>query len=395
MPRRGNGEGSVYQRKSDGKWVTSITVDGRRKVFYSDTQKEAIKKLKKASQEQEKGTLTVGPQHTVAQYLDYWLSVYKQKIRPRTYERYEKIIRLHLVPALGKIKLDKLLPQHLQSLYTKKLEEGLSANTVLVIHGMLHKALRSAMRWGILGQNVCDRVDIPRKTTFEIHPLTPKQVQDFIEAVQGHPNEALFILAIATGMRRGEIAGLKWQDVDLERGTLQVQRALTRVPTSMGGGYQEAEPKTERSRRSIILPDFAIRALKVHRERQEVIKQNAGVLWQEHNYVFSTSVGEHIHPDHDILEAFKRLLKNAGLPDIRFHDLRHSSATMLLSMGVHPKIVQERLGHHDIGMTMDIYSHVLPNMQEDAAKKLNDMMDRKKRDDEDDDGQGSGVLVPV
>jgi integrase len=395
MPRRGNGEGSVYQRKSDGKWVTSISIDGRRKVFYSDTQKEAIKKLKKACQEQEKGALIVGPQHTVAQYLDYWLSVYKQKIRPRTYERYEQIIRLHLVPVLGKIKLDKLSPQHIQSLYTKKLEEGLSANTVLVIHGMLHKALRSAMRWGILGQNVCDRVDVPRKTTFEIHPLTPKQVQDFIEVIQGHPNEALFILAIATGMRRGEIAGLKWQDVDLESGTLRVQRALTRVPTSMGGGYQEAEPKTEGSRRSIILPDFAIRALKVHRERQEVIKQNAGDLWQEHDYVFSTSVGEHIHPGHDILEAFKRLLKDAGLPDVRFHDLRHSSATMLLSMGVHPKVVQERLGHHDIGITMNIYSHVLPNMQEDAAKKLNDMMDRKKEGGEDDDGQGSGVPVPV
>ncbi|MFL5626880.1 MAG: tyrosine recombinase XerC [Ktedonobacteraceae bacterium] len=263
MPKRGNGEGSVYQRKSDGKWVTSITLDnGRRKVLYSNTQQEAIKKLKKASQQQEQGTLTVGPQHTVAQYLDYWLSVYKQRIRPRSHERYEQIIRLHLVPTLGKIKLDKLSPQHVQQLYSKKLEEGLSTNTVLVIHGMLHKALKSAMRLGILAQNVCDRVDVPREVPYEIHPLTVEQAQRFLEAIHGHPNEALFILAITTGMRRGEIAALKWHDIDMEHATLHVQRALTRMPTTMGGGYQETEPKTEKSRRTIALPDFAVDALR-------------------------------------------------------------------------------------------------------------------------------------
>ena len=376
MPKRGNGEGSVYQRKSDGKWVTSLTLDdGRRKVLYSNTQQEAIKKLKKASQQQEQGTLTIGPQHTVAQYLDYWLSVYRQKIRPRSHERYEQIIRLHLAPTLGKIKLDKLSPQHVQQLYTKKLEEGLSSNTVLVIHGMLHKALKSAMRWGILAQNVCDRVDVPREVPYEIHPtLTVEQAQRFLGAIHGHPNEALFILAITTGMRRGEIAGLKWHDIDMEHATLHVQRALTRMPTTMGGGYQEAEPKTEKSRRTIALPDFAHDALKKHRERQDEIKRNAGEFWQEHDYVFCTPLGTHIHPGHDILEEFKKLLQRASLPDIRFHDLRHSAATMLLGMGVHPKIVQERLGHHDIGTTMNIYSHVLPSMQEGAIKQLNSLL---------------------
>ena len=375
MPKRGNGEGSVYQRKSDGKWVTSLTLDdGRRKVLYSNTQQEAIKKLKKASQQQEQGTLTIGPQHTVAQYLDYWLSVYRQKIRPHSHERYEQIIRLHLAPTLGKIKLDKLSPQHVQQLYTKKLEEGLSSNTVLVIHGMLHKALKSAMRWGFLAQNVCDRVDVPREVPYEIHPLTVEQAQRFLGAIHGHPNEALFILAITTGMRRGEIAGLKWHDIDMEHATLHVQRALTRMPTTMGGGYQEAEPKTEKSRRTIALPDFAHDALKKHRERQDEIKRNAGEFWQEHDYVFCTPLGTHIHPGHDILEEFKKLLQRASLPDIRFHDLRHSAATMLLGMGVHPKIVQERLGHHDIGTTMNIYSHVLPSMQEGAIKQLNSLL---------------------
>jgi len=294
MPKRGNGEGSVYQRKSDGKWVTSITLDnGRRKVLYSNTQQEAIKKLKKASQQQEQGTLTVGPQHTVAQYLDYWLSVYKQKIRPRSYERYEQIIRLHLVPTLGKLKLDKLSPQHVQLLYTKKLEEGLSTNTVLVIHGMLHKALKSAMRWGLLAQNVCDRVDIPRKVPYEIHTLTVEQAQRILAAIHEHPNEALFILALTTGMRRGEIAGLKWHDIDIEHATLHVQRGLTRVPTTMGGGYQEAEPKTEKSRRTVALPDFAVDALRKHRDCQVEIKSEMAEFWQEHDCVLHSFGNTH------------------------------------------------------------------------------------------------------
>src|SRR5947209_395200 len=135
-------------------------------------------------------------------------------------------------------------------------------------------------------------------------------------------------------MRRGEIAGLKWHDIDMEHATLYVQRALTRMPTAMGGDYQEAEPKTDKSRRTVALPNFAVDALRKHRERQEEMKHKAGEFWQEHNYVFCTPLGTHLHPGHDILEEFKNLLKRARLPDIRFHDLRHSAATMLLGIGV-------------------------------------------------------------
>ncbi len=145
----------------------------------------------------------------------------------------------------------------------------------------------------------------------------------------------------------------------------------------MGGGYIEAEPKTEKSRRSILFPDFALEALKAHRERQQEIKRQAGDLWQEHDYVFCTPFGEHVHPGHDILEEFKKILKRAGLRDVRFHDLRHGAATLLFGMGVHPKIVQERLGHHDIGTTMDIYSHMLPTMQEGVMKQLNNLFQQR------------------
>lgn len=372
MPRRANKEGSVYFRKSDKKWVASVTLEnGKRKVVYASTQQEAMKKRNALIREQERGKIVTKPNQTVAQYLDYWLGVYKQSIRPRSYERYEQIIRLHIVPILGRLRLDKLLPQQVQSLYAQKQEEGLSANTVVTIHHMLHRALKSAVRWGVVSHNVCESVEVPRKVPYRIQPLTLEQTQALLGAVRGHPNEALFVLAVATGMRRGELAGLKWQDVDLDKGELHVRRSLVRVPTKMGGSYLEAEPKTEKSRRRILFPDFALEALKAHRQRQQDIKRQAGSCWQEHDYVFCTPLGEHIHPGHDILEVFKTILKRAGLPEVRFHDLRHGAATQLLGMGVHPKIVQERLGHHDIGTTMDTYSHVLPTMQEGVMKQLN------------------------
>jgi integrase len=206
-----------------------------------------------------------------------------------------------------------------------------------------------------------------------MQPLTLPQIHQFLEAAHGHRLEALFILALSTGMRRGELLGLKWQDLDLERGTLQVRRILSKIPGKLPGrGFEEAEPKAERGRRSIVLPTFTVEALKRHRLKQLEAKRKAGPAWQEHDYVFCTSVGTHLNPTHDVLHVLKALLQKAGLPHIRFHDLRHSAATMLLEMKVHPKIVQEILGHSEISITMDIYSHVLPTMQEEAMNKVDE-----------------------
>src|SRR5437660_2961137 len=227
----------------------------------------------------------------------------------------------------------------------------------------------------MLPKNVCDLVSPPRKQHEDIKPLNQEQIRKLLEAAKGHTNEALFILALATGMRRGELLGLKWQDINLENKQLQVRRTLSRVPTKMvkelGARYIEAETKTKRSRRSIVLTDFAIGALKQHQTQQLAAKQKAGDLWEEHDYVFCSPTGKHLDPGYDALVQLKKLLNEAGLPDVRFHDLRHSSATMLLMMGVHPKVVQEILGHSEISMTMDIYSHVLPTMQKEAMEKLN------------------------
>ena len=376
MAKRGRGEGSIYRRK-DGRWTAEISLEGgKSKFLYGKTRKEVQERLKVALYEQQQGTLVTGPQQKVGQFLTHWLEdVHKRSIRPRTYERYEEIVRLHLAPGIGHHQLQKLSPQHLQAFYARKLEEGLSTTTVTSFHNVLHKALETAVRWNLIARNPCDLASPPRRKRFEIRPLSLPQIHQFLAAARGHRQEALFILALATGMRRGELLGLKWQDLDLEQGTLQVRRILTRIPSKLPGrGFEEAEPKTDKGRRRITLPSFAVEALKQHRLRQRGAKLKAGPAWQDHDYVFCTSIGTHLNPTRDVLDVLKSLLGKAGLPSIRFHDLRHSCATMLLGMKVHPKIVQEILGHSQISMTLDIYSHVLPTMQEEAMHKIDEAL---------------------
>jgi integrase len=375
--RRSPGDGCITQRK-DGRWSSYITLEGgKRKTFYGKTKKEVKEKLKEAQFAQMKGLLVAAPQQTVGQFLMSWLEdTHKFHLRIRTYERYHQYLRLHLIPGLGHIQLQKLSPQDLQAFYKLKMEEGgLSGTTVGTMHNILHKALDTAVRWDLVARNVCERVTPPRKEHYEIQPLTKDQVQQFIRATCGNYYENLFLLALGTGMRQGEVIALKWQDVNLEVGTLQVRRVLSHVDQRLrkdgAPAYIEAEPKTESSRRTIVLPKFVVDSLLAHRAEQQDIKLVAGDTWVDQNYVFCTAKGRHLHPN-PIVVAFKKVLKRAGLPDIRFHDLRHTAATMLLELGVHPKIVQERMGHSEISMTMDIYSHVMPTMQRQAIMQLDD-----------------------
>jgi integrase len=380
---------------TDGRWVAAITLEGRkRKVFYGKTRKEAQEKLKKALHEQQKGTLITSPQQTMEQFLTQWLDTHKKSVRIRTSERYEEYVRLHIIPVIGHVKLQKLTAQHVDALYAKKLDEGLSPTTVNTLHGVLHKALEDAMRWELIAKNVCDMVTPPRRAHYEITSLTMEQAQKLLVTAKGHNMEALFVLAITTGMRRGEVLALKWQDINFSQNQLQVRRIFTRAP---GNRYIEAEPKTTKSRRNIMLAPMVVELLKQHHIRQLEAKKEAGTDWQERDLVFCTSLGTPLNPN-KVIERFKTLLKRAELPDIRFHDLRHSAASILLSMDVHPKVVQELLGHNQISMTMDIYSHVLPTMQKDAMSKLNDALRGQEEDEgdagNDDDGM-AGARVPV
>ncbi len=373
--QRGHGEGSIYQRK-DGRWAASITLEGRkRKTLYGKTRKEVQEKLRTALYEQKQGLLATGPRETVKHYLEYWLEeVHKPTIRISTYVRYQEIIQLHILPSIGHLQLQNLSPRHIQALYAKKVKEGLSASTVQSIHAVLHKALDNAVRLGSLPRNVSDKIPLPRLTKHEIKSLTLEQAQHLLESVREHRLESLFVLALSTGMRLGELLGLKWQDINFADGTLQIRRILSYVRSK---GFVESEPKTARSRRHIILPAFVLESLKQHRVRQLEAKLKAGTFWEDRDLVFCTAQGSYLNPVSTVQDIFKAVLRKAGLPRMRFHDLRHSAATILLSMGVHPKVVQELLGHSQISMTMDTYSHVLPTMQKDAMERMNEAFQKR------------------
>lgn len=401
MGKKANGEGSIYLIRSGpkkGRYGASITLEGgARRYFYGKKRQEVHEKMQAALREQQQGTLIDVSQQTVAQYLKDWLEhSAKDRIRPRTFERYEQYVRLHIIPTLGKVKLQALSAQQIQAWKSKKLKEGLSPTTVSAMHMVLHKALADAVKLGLVVRNVCELVSPPRKRRQEMKAFTEEQARQFLDAVAGHPHEAFFVVALATGMRMGELLGLKWQDISFREGMLHVRRTLSRVPTVLGegaGSFVEAEPKTRQSRRSIVLSSIAVKTLQKHKQLQEIQKQNAEDAWEDHDYVFCNPLGRYIHPN-TLRQQFQALLRKANLPAIRFHDLRHSVATLLLSSGVHPKVVQEILGHSQISMIMDIYSHVLPTMHQDAMDKLNQAFGDSDVEDDGNDNAG-GVLASV
>jgi integrase len=375
MAKRANGEGSIYQRKSDGKWVGSISLTtGGRKVFYGKTKTEVREKLNEAIYEQQRGMLSVGPNVALKEYLEDWLeNIHKPTIRLSTYQNYRKLLNNYLVPGLGTIKLQKLTPQQVQAFYSRKISEGLSPKTVNNVHGVLHKALDNAVKWNILPRNVCDAVTPPRVPRKELNYLTSDQARILLEKVKEHRLEALLTLAITTGMRRGELLALRWLDIDFNDGSLQVKRAVSYLKEY---GYVESEPKTSKSRRTIKLPDFVMPILIQHRERQQEQQNNAGTVWVNKGLVFTNAWGDFYSPS-TMLKVFRRFLESIGMPHMRFHDLRHSAATILLEMEVHPKVVQEILGHSQITTTMDIYSHAMPSLQDGATQQWDDKFGKR------------------
>jgi len=373
---RHKGEGSVFQRK-DERWVAQINLEGgKQKQTYHKTEKLAQAALRKLLHQLEQNTLATGPQQTLKVYLAKWLEdVVKPSVHSMgTYNMYRIVIEKHVVPALGYIRLQQLKPQQVQTFYARKLNEGLGQKRVRSIHGVLHKALENAVNWSFVGRNVCDLVNPPKPSKREIQTLDAEQAQHLISVASKHKLEVLIILAITTGMRRGELLGLHWRDIDLEKGTLQVRRSVNRIGKY---GLVVSEPKTKGSKRRIMLPDFVVDALKEQRVRQQEMEANALDAWHDMDVVFSSRVGTYIESS-NLQKWFKALLKSAALPNIRFHDLRHSAATILLVMGVHPKVVQELLGHTTISMTMDTYSHVLPSMQTEAMGKMDTLFKPKK-----------------
>jgi len=309
---------------------------------------------------------------TLAEYLEYWLyQSVKPRVRPLTFAGYSVNVRKHLVPALGKIRLDRLTPQHVQGMINARLEAGFSPKTVAYAHQVLRTALELAKRWDLIDRNVASMVDPPRRERPKIHPMDPNQARAFLDSIRGHRLEALFSVALSMGLRQGESLGLRWTDVDLPAGSLTVRNQLQRID----GRLTLVEPKTERSHRTIAIPRSVIDSLRDHEARQLAEKLWAGSKWVDSGLVFTNRSGGPLQARR-VIEEFHKALGAAGMERIRFHDLRHSCATLLLVQGVSPRVVMEILGHSEIAMTMDTYSHVVPELQREAANKMDGLLSR-------------------
>jgi integrase len=364
--RRGHGEGNIKQR-ADGLWEARISLPGgKRKSLYGKTRREAQDKLRAALRDVDAGLdLAAGPQ-TVGQFLDRWLAdVVRATVRPKTHHSYSQLVRLHIKPTLGQYQLAKLTPQHVQAMLTAKSASGLSPRTVQYIRAVLRRALGQALKWGLVGRNVATLVDPPRSVIRPVAPLSAKQARAFIAATKEDRLGPLFTVAITTGLRQGELFGLRWQDVDLASGTLRVRHAMQRID----GKPTLVEPKTDKSRRTASLAASAVDALKAQRIRQLEERLLAGERWHDWGLVFTSSIGTPLEPS-NVSGRLHKHLADAGLPRQRFHDLRHCCASLLLSQHIPPRVVMDVLGHSQISLTMNTYSHVMPAMLRDAANAL-------------------------
>ncbi len=365
MAKRANGEGSIHKR-ADGRWCASITIKGKRKHFLSKDREEAARKLTAAKKTRDDGLPVVTEHQAVAQFMQSWLVATKPSIRERTWTRYEQYVRLHITPALGKMRLSGVTPQHLQRLYAERIQPELSPTTVHHIHAVSHKSLDQAVRWNVVPRNVADLVDPPRVTRHEMTTLTPDEARSLLGAAANNRLEGLYVLALMTGMREGELLGLKWKNIDFDGSALEVRGSLQRLKS----GLVVAEPKTTKSRRRVGLTAAALTALRQHKIRQAEERLRVGAAWQPSELVFTDQEGAPIDATKFLRNSFALLLKLAGLPRMRFHDLRHKAATFLLGRGIHPKIVSEMLGHSQIAITLDLYSHVTPTMQREATAAM-------------------------
>ncbi len=364
--------GKRIKKRKDGRYEAKYSVetpDGtKRRSVYGKSREEVTVKLAAALERAEEITPQIQPTDiTVQEYLEgIHDQAVQHAVKRRTYESYHCIVNHHIIPTLGSIKLRELTPRQVQSFYSDKLAAGLSAKTVTNIHTTLHRSLKLAVDWELVSRNVCDSVAVPRREASEVQPLNQKQAKALLAAAEGDRFHPLYVLAVTTGMRQGEILGLFWADLDLSNRIVRVSRALV-----TGHGQTYESPKTKRSRRSIALTTKATSALKEHRERQ----RTAGLPVEGNAPVFTNNVGKPLHPKNLMDRSFKPLLRKAGLPDTTFHAAtRHTAASLMLSQGVHPKVVQEMLGHANITITLDTYSHLLDGMGGTGASALDDAL---------------------
>ncbi|MBN1189572.1 MAG: site-specific integrase [Dehalococcoidales bacterium] len=332
--------------------------------------KEAEQRLTELLRQLDTGTFVKPGKTTVAEYLKSWIEGYEANVAPRTFERYQGIIMKHVIPTLGRLTVTRLRPEHIQNLYAVKSREGLAPRSINQMHSVIHKAMETAIKRGLLYRNPADGVDPPRIPRLDMQVWDEDDINRFLEVAQDSPYYEFYFLAIYTGMRRSELLALRWSDIDFLYCQLYVSRGMHRLKN---GRYIFTEPKTERSRRTIALSPSVILVLKDYREKRERKYRELDLSFDDSELIFQRSDGSPIRPN-TVTRAWNDVIKKAGVKPVRLHDARHSHATIMLKAGVHPKIVQERLGHSSISMTLDIYSTVLPGLQEAAAEKFDNII---------------------
>jgi len=364
--RRGHGEGSWFKRTINGTemWVRVITLpNGKKKTFYGSG-KNAKEKARHKELEFLKaleGGVVESRNITMDKHLTSWLDSAQGRLRPKTYARYKQIVDDYLIPDLGYIPLLKLQPQHVQNLLNK--QKDLKPASISYIRAVLRSSLSQAVKWGMVTRNVAALVDVPTIMREQTNVLNIEQARRFLSAAEGKQFKALFTVTLSTGLRLGEALGLTWDNVDLENGVIRVRQAIQRLD----GAFHVVDVKTVKGQRDILLFPEVLEELRRHKEIVDLLRTRK--RWQENNLVFPSSVGTPIW-ERNIRRELRQIELEANLPHIRFHDLRHSCATILLAMGIPARTIMEILGHSNISTTMNIYSHVLDSMKQDAANAM-------------------------
>ena len=377
-----------HVRKRGNKWCAEIFIgideNGKRKRIYisQDTKKAAEAEAAKIISEINAGGFIEPSNETFGDYLERWLESTSATVRPTTVRGYTSMIRKHFIPALGHIPLAKLRPIDLQQYYATALKKGrkdgrgtsLSPQTVLHHHRLIHRTLEQAVKWGLLARNVADAAEPPRVPEYNHQTWTADESNRFLRGIRDERLYALYATALMTGMRRGEVLGLPWENVDLDGAWISVRQALIEIK------HQPviSELKSKSSKRRISIPDELVRSLRTHRKQQAEERLLFGPDYEDHGLVFCQPNGRLLHPHNISARKFHRLCKKAGVKQLRFHDMRHTHASLLLARGVHPKVVADRLGHSNVDLTLNTYSHVVESVERDVAKEVDGLFSQEK-----------------
>jgi integrase len=367
--RRGKNEGSIYKRKN-GKWRAMVSVNGNRVSYTAKTKAECQQWVRKMLHQLDSGWDYDGGQTLLEEYLYHWLGAHKVTLRDHTIHRYMQIIKNHIVPYIGNKKLKDLHLARIERFYASLVGLGIGVRTIREVHAVLHKSLKKAVKYGYIQNNPAHGASLPRYTHAEMKVLDESQVTLFLGAAHNSLYHALYHQAVVTGMRQGELFGLKWPDLKWNSGVLYVQRQVQRVP---GQGWKFVEPKTKAGRRPIRLGEGTLQILREHRELQHSRKTSVGDRWQDHDLIFPCSVGTPLHPS-NLRRDFNQVLESAGIPRIRFHDLRHTAASLMLNHGIPVIVVSKILGHAKPSTTLDIYGHLIHEMQGEVANIMDELL---------------------